>query len=487
MTVRKSSVAALAATALLTMMATPARAQDTETVASHKETAAQLEFLKAQIDALQTQLDTLKKTVGVITPTWKGTPEFADRAKGFSFRLSGELQYDVAQVGNPRNAIVTPNLGFNGRARRILVGAAGSLPGDFSYSLLFNIGEGVLDYEDMILEYAPHTTPMTFTIGYFYPFSSMENMMNNRFLSFVERAQFNDAIGNGRRLGIAATYLDRGGDFRLQAGLFNEGVNGAANPATPNAGRFDRTGYQGSVRAVYSPVVMGGQAHLAASFQHRQFKTDARGIQYRARPFSFSTDQRLVATGNIAARSDEVVGVEAMYIHGPVHVGGEAQYVRVDGYRPGDTVVAPQAILGTEYPGNFHFLTGYIEAGYWLTGETRGYRNARIDRTRIVHPVDTGGIGGIQIVGRVDYLDLTTPVGNPAPGSGGVVNGGRQIGYLGAVNYWPIDYLRFTAEYAHADITGGPFAAVVVPVAAAIPAARNFGTDIVAVRAQIDF
>ncbi len=510
MTTTRWGVALLAATALTAVTAAPARAQDTETAASPEEAAAQLEFLKAQVDALQAQLDAVKKQAGIVTPAWKGMPEFSS-GTGYKFKLQGELQYDIAQVNNPGNKINTPNLGFNGRSRRLLIGASGALPGDFSYNFQFNFAEGIIDYEDVIIEYAPHKTPLTFTAGYFYPFSSMENMMSNRFTSFVERAQLNDATGNGRRLGLAVTYVNKTNDFRVQLGAFNQGINGntpltysatststavAAGGGTPtvtttvasnNNGLFDRTGYQFSARTVWSPLFFGGQAHLGASFQYREFATDARGLQYRARPFSFTTDQRFVGSGNVAGKDDQIYGLEAMYIHGPFHVAGEGQYLHVDGYRPGEKVDAPQAIVGTEYLGNYHFWTGYAEAGYWLTGETRGYKNGKVDRTKILHPVDQGGLGGVQIVGRVDYLNLTTQVGNSAANTAGLINGGRQIGYLGALNYWPIDYVRMTAEFAHADVRGGPFAATVIPVSGAIPAGRSYGNDTFALRAQIDF
>ena len=517
MTTTKWGVALLAATALTTIGTAPARAQDatapTPTM-TPEEATAQLEFLKAQVDALQAQLDAVKKQASLAVPAWKGMPEFSGSG-GYKFKLSGQLQYDIGEVNNPHNALTTPNLGFNGRSRRLLIGASGSLPGDFSYNFQFNFAEGVVDYEDVIFEWAPHKTPLTFTVGYFYPFSSMENMMSSRFTSFVERAQFNDAFSNGRRLGLAVTYVDKANDFRIQAGLFNQGINGntalgysatstsvvtpSANPggtptvattttvATNNAGLFDRTGYQGSARVVWSPQVFGGQAHLGASVQYREFATDSRGLQYRARPFVFTTDQRFVGTGNIAASGDDIFGLEAMYIYGPFHVAGEGQFLHVRGYRPGYRVDAPQALTGTAYPQDADFASGYAEVGYWLTGETRAYKNGKVDRTKIIHPVGDGGIGGIQVVGRVDYLNLTDQVGNTAVNSAGLVNGGRQIGYLGAINYWPIDYVKFVAEYAHQDVRGGPFAAAVIPLGASIPAGRSYGNDVIAFRAQIDF
>ena len=56
--------------------------------------------------------------------------------------------------------------------------------------------------------------------------------------------------------------------------------------------------------------------------------------------------------------------------------------------------------------GNPSFWGGYIEAGYFLTGETRGYKNGTWDRTKVLKPFSKGGWGAFQINGRVDYLDL---------------------------------------------------------------------------------
>ncbi|MBV8971002.1 MAG: hypothetical protein JO290_01790 [Sphingomonadaceae bacterium] len=493
---------------------------------AHAQAAAstdEVEALRAQVQAMQAQIQALaqvaadnnkaladtNKKLANQSVSWKGMPETSG-PDGFKFKLNGELQYDFGQINNPGNRIVTPNLGFTGRSRRLLIGASGSLPGDFSYNFQFNFAEGVVDYEDVIFEWAPHRTPLTFTVGYFYPFSSLDNMTSNRFIPVLERSQLNDAFNNGRRLGFAVTYVNPKNDFRIQLGAFNQGINGnaalgysatstvtpAATPGgTPtvatsvsanNAGLFDRTGYQGSARVVWSPKIYGGQAHLAASFQWREFATDARGLRYRARPFVFTTDQRFIDT-TVAGSGDTIVGLEALYIWGPFHVQGEGQYLHVRGYRPGYTVTPPQAITGTAYPQDADFASGYIEGGWWITGETRGYKNGKIDRTKILHPVSEGGWGGLQLAGRVDYLNLSDQVGNTAANSAGLVNGGRQIGYIGVLNYWPIDYVRIAAQYTHAEIRGGPLAAQVVPLSTQIPAGREYSTDAFALRAQIDF
>jgi phosphate-selective porin OprO/OprP len=477
-----------------------------------EEAAASSEFLKAQVDALQAQLEEVKTQTAKATPTWSGAPQL--KGAGFSFKPSGQIQYDAGYVSNPGDRINTPNLGFNNRARRLVVGAAGDLPGDFKYSFQFNFAQGAVDYEDIVLSYEPKDKPFTLTVGYFYPYNTLENLTSSRFTSFVERAQMTDAFNEGRRLGVGFGYT--AGDLRFNIGGFGGGINGGAttsattvvtsvvrNPVTgaittttasvPSsiaAATYDNTDYEVAARLLYAPQAFGGQLHLAVNGQYRHFKTNAFGSQYRARPFSQTTDQRFVGTANIAGKSDYILGAEALGIFGPVHVAGEAQYVKVQGAQANDTVDPGQAFTGTRLASDPDFFSAYGEVGYWLTGETRGYKNGKIDRTKILNGFNKGGWGGFQLVGRVDYLDLRDRVGGANSGTqviDGVLNGGTQTGYLAALNWWPIDYVRFTAQFSHASIEGGPNAGLVKPTSTSPLYDRKYSTNVGVIRAQIDF
>src|SRR5213075_944170 len=105
------------------------------------------------------------------------------------------------------------NLGWNGRARRLTIGADGTIPGGFRYSAEFNLAQGSVDYEDIWLAYDVHNSPVTFQVGYFYPFSSLETMTSSKFTSFMERASIHDAFSYNRRLGIAFLANDKKADL----------------------------------------------------------------------------------------------------------------------------------------------------------------------------------------------------------------------------------------------------------------------------------
>ena len=469
--------------AALNTPATPAAPTEAE-LAARDEAATNSEFLKAQVDALQTQLEGIKTQTAANAPTWNGTPQW--KGSGFSFKPSGEIQYDAGYVSNPGNKINSANLGFNNRARRLLLGAAGDLPGDFKYSFQFDFAQSGVNFEDVVFSYEPKGKPWTVTVGYFYPYNSLDNMTSNRFVSVLERNQAVDAFSQGRRLGAGFGYV--AGDLRLSAGVFANQINNA---------NFDNNDWELAGRILYAPQALGGQLHFAVNGEYRRFKTTSLGIQYRARPFTQVTDQRFVDAGNINAKGDYIIGLEALGIFGPFHAQGEAKFVKTDGYRPGDGVgngaIDPGQLFptgGTSLASNPNFFSAYGEVGYWLTGETRGYKNGKIDRTKILNGFDKGGWGGFQLVGRIDYLDLKDKVGGANSGTqvvNGILNGGQQTGYIAALNWWPIDYVRFSAQYIHSEIEGGPRAALVQPTSTSPIYDRKYHSDAAVVRAQIDF
>jgi phosphate-selective porin OprO/OprP len=372
------------------------------------------------------------------------------------------------------------NLGWNMRARRLVIGAEGSLPGGFGYNVEFNFAQGSVDYEDIILTYQRPKSPLRVTIGNFYPLSSLETMTSSRLTSFLERASFTDAFNYNRRLGVALALLDPASDrYTLTAGLFSQEINNTS---------FNRTGWQASVRGTFSPTVGGAKLHLGANFQHRVAQRDARNVQYRSRPFTQVTDQRFVDTGAIAADGDDIAGLEFGAIVKSFHAAAEAQQVWVRGYRPGKLFGPNDGAAGAAfYAGNPDFRSAYAEIGYYLTGETRGYKGGRWDRTKVLHPFDQGGWGAVQLNARLDWLDLRDRVGGASLAAPDYVSGGQQLGYELSLIWNPIDYIRFQAQYAHGSYKGGPRATAAAPASADPANRRGFDQDGFAVRAQVDF
>jgi phosphate-selective porin OprO/OprP len=469
---------------------------------------AKIELLQAQVEALQSSIEQIKTAMVKTTPSWKGAPQWDDKDAGFSFKPKGLIQYDAGYTGFPRGnelrgtiagGLNYANLGWNSRARRLTIGADGTLPGGFRYSAEFNLAQGTVDYEDIWLAYDVKNSPLTLQAGYFYPFSSLETMTSSKFTSFLERASIHDGFNYNRRLGIALLANDKKADrWTFQAGIFNEPINNTS---------FTRTGWQASVRGVFSPTLGNARLHIGANFQHRENTREALGQNYQTRPLTQLTDQRFVSTGTIASKGDDVAGVELGAIFKSFHFAAEGQKVWVRHAYNAAELAALNAqtdtndtATGTAYNGNPSFWGGYAELGYYLTGETRGYKGGKWDRTKVLHPWSDGGWGAIQLNARVDYVNLSDRVddGSSSVAAPFFVNGGKQLGLQGSIIWNPVDWVRFMAQYGHLDVTGGPRASVatlgppptlgIFPVGTTTPAnRRKYGVDTFGVRAQVDF
>ena len=457
---------------------------------------AKIELLQAQVEALQDALETVKTQQAKVVPSWKGAPEYADKDAGFSFKPKGAAQFDAGYVSFPNGdelngtvgGLNYNNLGWNSRARRLLLGADGTLPGGFRYSAEFNFAQGTVDYEDIFIAYDFKKVPLTLQIGNIYPFSSLETMTSSKFTSFMERASFTDAFSMNRRLGVGLTFSDKKTDsYIIQGGIFNREINEGTN--------FSRTGYEFALRGAYTPMLGSTRLHVGGSFHYRVNNRDAQNERLRARPTTQVTDQRFIDTGAIAAKSDTVAGIELAAIHKGFHFAGEYQKTWIKGLDANTTFGPNDGTGGGAFiDGNPSFWSAYAEVGFFFTGETRGYKGGRFDRTKVLHPFNEGGWGALQANARIDLAELRDRVGDaPLPelayATPYYVNGGKQAAYQASLIWNPTDYVRFMAQYAHINVTGGPRA--VPPLFdvddTTTPNKRKFDSDVFAMRAQVDF
>ena len=482
---------------------------DSDNAKALADAEAKIKLLQAQVKALQASIEEVKTSMGELNQRPKITPALEDKQSGFTFKPKGLIQWDAGYNGYPRgnqlrgtvSGINFQDLGWNSRARRLTLGAEGTLPGGFRYNAEVNFAQGSVDYEDIFIAYDFPNVPVTAQVGNIYPFSSLETMTSSKVTSFLERAGFTDAFNYNRRLGIAFSANDRKLDrWTFQAGIFNEPINN---------GDFTRTGWQASARGVFSPTVGEARLHFGANYQHRVNTRELLAQTYQERPLNQITNQRFVNTGNIASQGDDVVGVEFGARLKSFHVASEAQKLWVRHAYDASEIAAQNAVDNSNNTipagavalnGNPGFTGGYAELGYYFTGETRGYKNGAWAHTKVLHPLNEGGWGALEINGRIDYVELRDRVDNSSPSLAApyYVNGGRQVGYEGSLIWDPTNSVRLIAQYAHIDVTGGPTATAAVPGPPPIPGIfpegttrpinkRKYGVDTFGARAQVDF
>lgn len=370
------------------------------------------------------------------TIAFKGAPEIRGEG-GWSFKPHGRLQYDAGFVSVPSST--GREDGFGSEVRRARLGVSGDMPGGFGYKFEVDFAGNEVNITDALISY--RAGKAQFTVGQFNNFQSLEELTSSLHTSFIERAAFTDAFGFERRLGAAAQV--KGKRVLVQAGLFTDNVNDQPNQ-----------NWGADARVVVTPEAGSARLHLGASAHYADLEAGST-VRYRQRPLVHFTDERFVNTGTLAATSELGFGLESAFISGPFHAAAEGFWQRID---------MPVSMVDPTFSG------GYAEVGYFLTsGDTRGYKDGKFDRTKPKNPVGAGGMGSLQFNLRYDRLDLN---------DAGIV-GGTQDGYYASLVWKPTDYTMLLANYGRLE-----YSDAVHPAAGGD---RDYGADVIALRAQIDF
>ena len=436
----------LMAAALSCTMSTPLLAQDVTLPADELAAMrAQLAAMNARIDQLEGELAATKaeaaeagQVVDAPAPASDSEPvSTLAKSDGWSFKPRGRLMFDAGFTNAPDSTGASD--GFGNEVRRARLGASGDMPGGFGYKFEVDFAGNEISVADAILSY--ENGPVEIAIGQHNNFQSLEELTSSLHTTFIERAAFTDAFGFERRLGASVTYAR--GDVLAQAGVF-----------TDNLEDTDSKNRGADARIVFMPKAGDTQLHFGGSFHYNDLDDPAAQLRYRQRPLVHFTTQRFIDTRSMGADSETGYGLEAAAIAGRFHAAAEGYWQSVD--MPG---VADDPT----------FFGGYVEAGVFLTDDTRGYKGGKFDRTKPSSPVGEGGIGSVQFTLRYDHLDLN---------DAGIV-GGRQAGYFAALVWKPTDYTALMLNYGRLQYTDA-----ILPTAGGD---TSYGVDAIGMRAQIDF
>ena len=437
---------AVLAAALSCTMATPLYAQDV-TVSADELAAmrAQLASMNARIDQLEGELaqartENAADAVAVAeTPAAAPSPTTSALTKsdGWSFTPRGRLMFDAGFTDVPDST--GRDDGFGNEVRRARLGASGDLPGGFGYKVEVDFASNEIDVADAILSY--EDGGLEVVVGHHNNFQSLEELTSSLHTTFIERAAFTDAFGFQRRLGASLTYS--AGALMAQAGVFTDNIDETDS---------DNRGFDG--RLVFMPEMGDAQLHLGGSFHYADLGTPGTGVRYRQRPLVHFTSERFIDTKSIGAQSETGYGLEAAAIMGRFHAAAEGFWQSVDLSAAGEDPT---------------FFGGNLEAGMFLTADSRGYKDGKFDRVKPTNPVGEGGLGSLQFNLRYDHLDLNDAA----------ITGGKQAGYLASLIWKPTDYTALILNYGRLQYDDA-----VHPTA---DGDTSYGVDAVGVRAQVDF
>ena len=437
------------AAALSCTMATPLLAQEESARADEiAAMRAQLAAMNARIDQLEGELATAKASNeaqdAIIASTAQAAnaqpaPAVDELAKkdGWSFKPRGRLMFDAGFTDVPDSTGLSD--GFGNEVRRARLGASGDIPGGFGYKFELDFAGNEVEAADAYLSYGDG--PLEVIVGHHNNFQSLEELTSSLHTSFIERAAFTDAFGFERRIGASVTYGK--GAVLAQAGVFTDNFDDTESKNRGVDGRL-----------VFMPKMGDTQLHFGGSIHYNDIDDPTSTVRYRQRPLVHFTSNRFIDTGSMGADSETGYGLEAAAISGRFHAAAEGFWQSVD--MPG-TADDPT------------FFGSYVEAGVFLTDDTRGYKGGKFDRTKPNNPVGKGGMGSLQFNLRYDYLDLD---------DAGIL-GGKQDGYYASLVWKPTDYTLLALNYGRLQYENA-----IHPTASGD---TSYGVDAVGVRAQIDF
>jgi phosphate-selective porin OprO/OprP len=399
--------------------------------------------IKAYMKAEKEKKDAEDKEKGTVKVKWDGSLKFEDAAKTFKAKLTGRIQLDYWAFDAEEQleaAVGQFDTGVFFRRARMGIELEICKRGWAKFEYEFARGGSNQSFADAFIGLR-HVDECwcgfpDVRAGHFFEPLGFESATSSRCTTFIERATL-DALVPARNTGIEFSNDPIKERLFYQVGAFHAFTNGFGDgifneDPTVNDFEGDDDGWAVTGRVAGRPWVdcmcpEQKWLHVGASASYRD---DLREVRFRSRP-EVGIGPRVVDTGAFAAESMTEFGVEAAFLWNRLHVAGEALWVNVDSAASGDP----------------SYMAWYVEAGYYLTGEHRGYNTqfGRFDCTKVCRPFlcpDCCGGGAWQVALRWSTLDLDDP-GRP---------GGTVSDITAAVNWWVNNNMRLQFNYVFADV-----------------------------------
>lgn len=395
------------------------------------------------------------------TVAWKGAPQWTN--DDVQFKVRGRLLVDYVYQDVNREGTLPDYKTSNVRGRQAFLGVEGKLNNYLAYKAEGGaVNGGAWAWDDVVIEYKPNE--MTSLMVGNIKAAGIENLTSTRFISFMDRGPYGDLGPDSYVLSFVVKV--NGFNWTATGAVQGDSINNADvnNTATANPGSKERNGLTG--RFTYAPILTDSdKVHLGVWARYRNHGDEA-GFGYQGRPNTNFGTNGLYYRTQALGKTDETLGVEGAWLHGPFSVQGEYANIKVNRLQ---TVSAG---------GDPELKVGYAYVSFWPTGESRNYdaTKGEFGRPKIVNPITAGGFGGVELLARYDYADLTDAYKKASTVASRTLaqDAGKYTAWTLGANYYPTAYVRLQANFTKAKIDN--------PVAG-----RDVDIDQFQMRAQVDF
>ena len=350
-------------------------------------------------------------------------------------KLGGRIQADFATIdvdSDLTNAIKSPGgvpsteqIGGDGEGvefRRTRLYVSGDLYDRIVFKSQFDFAGGDVSLKDQYIGMKNLPYVGTVFVGHMKEPFSLEQLTSSKYITFMERS-LPSILDSERNFGLMFRnhYLDK--RMTASAGIF--AVTGGDGEFFSREEDFNVSG-----RITGLPFYDKEDnqlVHLGFSLIHR-FADHGQG-GFSLRP-EIHQAQKYLDTGSFRTDGATVIAAELATVHGPFSVQAEWKNGWIDN-RDGQ---------------NWEASSAYVEASYFLTGESRSYKTSsgvfgRVTPTKSFNPA-AGDWGAWQIAARYSWIDLQD--------SG--MNGGEEQNITAGLNWHLFSNVRWQFNYVYADV-----------------------------------
>jgi phosphate-selective porin/uncharacterized coiled-coil protein SlyX len=256
------------------------------------------------------------------------------------------------------------------------------------------------------------------------PFS-LERQGSTYNTSFMERSLPVQALAPGYNVGAKIHNSRKDGRLSWAAGIFSVGQSNEKNASNS---LLSLTG-----RVTYLPVYRDeGRKLIHVGLSASARSPTGNDMRYFSHPEARFVDV-LVDTGSFSAGSNALLGVEAATVSGPMWASAEVIGSNVSAQSVGDPT----------------FHGGYVQVGWFLTGESRPYQTDSGTFGRVLPLIKYGGGnpfkksngGAWEVTGRISYLDLND----------GLIEGGELTDFSAGLSWYINSTARIMLNYIYAQ------------------------------------
>ncbi|NLX05981.1 MAG: porin [Phycisphaerae bacterium] len=338
-------------------------------------------------------------------------------------RIGGQIQSDAAWFCDKDASVGELEDKIECRRARLFV--SGVIRENVVFEVEYDFAGGDPDFEDVYLGIRHLPVIGHVRVGHFKEPLSIEELISNNHTTFMERSLAN-VFAPSRNHGLMiydTAFADRA---TWAVGVFRE-----TDDFSDCSGDTDCS-YTGRITCLPWYRDDGARLlHLGAAYSRRS--PNNRLLSYGQRPESHLAPD-FVDTGQFQARRADLIGLETALVHGPLTLQGEYIQNIVDAINSRDVC----------------FQAFYIQAAWFLTGETRPYDRETgvfdrlIPKKSFCCPNGQRGFGAWEIAARYSYLDLDD----------GPIEGGRLSDLTLGLNWYLNPNARVMWNYVLADLAG---------------------------------